>query len=90
MKSIEQNVPVVLFILQFTVVLTFEWVNETLECGNPDESQRLIIYYCAVLLYKVLCQRKRNLHVVQGALSKKKKSTFCPREHSERKASETP
>ena len=38
MKAIEQFFPVVLFVLLYSVVLTFESVNETLECEHSSES----------------------------------------------------
>ena len=38
MKAIEQYVHVVLFIIQFKVVLTFKSVDETLVCDHSNES----------------------------------------------------
>ena len=38
MKAIEQYFPVVLFIMLYKVVLTFESVDEILECDHSDES----------------------------------------------------
>ena len=43
MKATEQYFPVVLFIMLYKVVLTFETVDEILKCNNSSES------YCAVL-----------------------------------------
>ena len=43
MKAIEQYFPVVLFIMLYKVVLTFESVYEILKCNHSNES------YCAVL-----------------------------------------
>ena len=43
MKVTEQYFPVVLFIMLYKVVLTFESVNEILKCDHPNES------YCSVL-----------------------------------------
>ena len=37
-KAIEQYFPVVLFGLLYSVVLTFESVNETLKCCHENES----------------------------------------------------
>ena len=37
-KATEQYFPVVLFIMLWKVVLTFEAVDETLWCGNSNES----------------------------------------------------
>ena len=38
MKAIEQYLPVVLFVLLHSVVLTFESVDETLQCDHSNES----------------------------------------------------
>ena len=38
MKATEQYFPVVLFIMLYKVVLTFESVNEILMCDNSSES----------------------------------------------------
>ena len=38
MKATEQYFPVVLFIMLYTVVLTFESVNEILKCDHSNES----------------------------------------------------
>ena len=38
MKATEQYVPVVLFIVLYKVVLTFESVDEILKCDHLDES----------------------------------------------------
>ncbi len=38
MKTIEQYFHVVLFIMQYKVVLTFKSVTETLVCDNSSES----------------------------------------------------
>ena len=43
MKATEQYFPVVLFIMLYEVVLTFEFVDEILTCDHSNES------YCAVL-----------------------------------------
>ena len=37
-KATEQYFPVVLFIMLYKVVLTFESVDEILKCGNSNES----------------------------------------------------
>ena len=37
-KAIEQYFPMVLFIILYTVILTFEPVNEILKCGYSFES----------------------------------------------------
>ena len=38
MKATEQNFPVVLFIILYKVVLTFESVNEIRKCDHSNES----------------------------------------------------
>ena len=38
MKATEQYFPVVLFIMLYKVVLTFESVDETLKCDHSNES----------------------------------------------------
>ena len=38
MKAIEQYFPVVLFIMLYKVVLTFESVDEILKCDHSNES----------------------------------------------------
>ena len=38
MKAIEQNFPVVLFIMLYKVVLTFESVDKILKCDHSNES----------------------------------------------------
>ena len=43
MKATEQYFPVVLFIMLYKVILTFESVDEILKCDHSNES------YCAVL-----------------------------------------
>ena len=52
MKAVEQNFPVVLFIMLYKVVLTFESVDEILKCDHSNESYRAVlprgaIYYAA-------------------------------------------
>ena len=38
MKAVEQYIPVVLFIMLFKVVLSFESVDEILKCDYSNES----------------------------------------------------
>ena len=45
MRVTEQYFPVVLFIMLYKVVLTFECVDKILKCDHSNES------YCAVLSY---------------------------------------
>ena len=52
MKATEQYFPVVLFIVPYKVVLTFESVDEILKCDHSNESYRAVLscgaVYCAV------------------------------------------
>ena len=43
MKATEQYFPVVLFIMLYKVVLTFESVEEILECDHLKESYRAVL-----------------------------------------------
>ena len=49
MSSIEQQFSVSLFVLLYSVVLTFVSVDETLQCDHSNES------YCAVLSCGTVC-----------------------------------
>jgi len=52
MKATEQYFPVVLFIVLYKVILTFESVDEILKCGRSNESYWAVLscgaVYCAV------------------------------------------
>ena len=52
MKATEQYFPVVLFIMLYKVVLTFESVNEIPKCGHSDESYRAVLS-CGTVYYAV-------------------------------------
>ena len=52
MKATEQYFSVVLFIMLYKVVLTFESVDEILNCDYSNESYRAILS-CAVVYYAV-------------------------------------
>ena len=43
MKATEQYFPVILFIMLYKVVLTFESVNEILRCDYSNESYRAVL-----------------------------------------------
>ena len=47
-KATEQYFPVVLFIVLYKVVLTFESVDETLKCDHSNESYRADLFCGAV------------------------------------------
>ena len=53
MKATEQYFPVVLFILLYKVVLTFESVDEILNCDRSNESYRAVLS-CGAVYYAVL------------------------------------
>ena len=52
MKAIEQYFPVVLFIMLYKVVLTFEPVNEILKRDYLNESYRAVLS-CGTVYYAV-------------------------------------
>ena len=50
MKATEQYFPVVLFIMLYKVVLTFESVDEIINCGHSNESYWEVVSFGAVWL----------------------------------------
>ena len=52
MKATEQYFPVVLFIMLYKVVLTFESVDEILKCDHSSESY-LAVLSCGAVYYAV-------------------------------------
>ena len=52
MKAVEQNFPVVLFIMLYKVVLTFESVDEFLKCDYSNETYRTVLS-CGAVYYAV-------------------------------------
>jgi len=52
MKATEEYVPVVLFIMLYKVVLTFESVDEILKCDHSNESYRAVLS-CGTVCYAV-------------------------------------
>ena len=52
MKGTEQYFPVVLFIMLYKVVLTFESVNEILKCDHSNESYSAV-RSCGAVYYAV-------------------------------------
>jgi len=53
MKATEQYFPVVLFIMLYKVVLTFESVDEILKCDQPNKSYRAVVFCGTVQYYAV-------------------------------------
>ena len=54
MKATEQYFPVVLFIMLYEVVITFESVGETLWCDHSNESYRAALF-CGTVYYTEQC-----------------------------------
>ena len=54
MKATKQYFPVVLFIMLYKVVLTFESVNEMLKCDHFDKSTE---QYFPLVLFQLCCTR---------------------------------
>ena len=52
MKATEQYFPVVLFIMLYKVILTFESVDEILKCDHSNESYRAVLS-CGTVYYAV-------------------------------------
>ena len=52
MKATEQYFPVVLFIMLYKVVLTFESVDEILWCDHSNESYKTLLS-CGTVYYTV-------------------------------------
>ena len=52
MKATEQYFPVVMFIMLYKVVLTFESVDEILKCDHSNESYRAVLS-CDAVYYAV-------------------------------------
>ena len=50
MRATEQYFPVVLFIMLYKVVLTFESVDEILKCDHSNKSYRAVLS-CAAVYY---------------------------------------
>ena len=53
MKATEQYFPVVLFIMLYKVVLTFESGDEILKCDHWDESYWAVVLSCGAVYYAV-------------------------------------
>ena len=55
MVATEQYFPVVLFVMLYKVVLTFESASEILKCDHSSESYWAVLFLwcCLVVLYKV-------------------------------------
>ena len=54
LKATEQYFPVVLFIMLYKVVLTFDSVDEILKCDHSNESYSAVLS-CGTVYYAVQC-----------------------------------
>ena len=61
MKAIGQYFPVVLFIMLYKVVLTFESVDEILKCDHLNESSLPVLSHDAIYFSKSQKMKFRNL-----------------------------
>ena len=61
MKATEQYFPVVLFIMPYQVVLTFESADEILWCDHSNESSPSVLTHDAICLSKFHKMKFRNL-----------------------------
>ena len=55
MKATEQYFPVVLFIMLYKVVLTFESVDEIVKCDHSNESHRAVLS-CGIICFSIFSQ----------------------------------
>ena len=55
MKATEQYFPVVLFIMQYEVVLTFEFVDEILKCDHLSQATERYFPVLLVILLWLRC-----------------------------------
>ena len=64
MKATEQDFPVVLFIMLYKVVLTFESVDEILWCDHSNESYWVVLF-CGTVYYADLSRSDTAYHAEQ-------------------------
>ena len=77
MKAIEQYFPVVLFIMLYKVVLTFEFVDKILKCDHSNESYRTVLSCVAVcMLYKVVLSLESVDKILKSGHSKASEHSF--------------
>ena len=58
MKATEQYFPVVLFIILYKVVLTFESVNEILWCDHSNETSSAVLSHSTIFFFKYIYKMK--------------------------------
>ena len=68
MIATEQHFPVVLFIMLYKMVLTFESVDEILKCDHSNESYWAVLSYGTVLYYTVMCMLDLTVEPVHEIL----------------------
>ena len=66
MKATEQYFPLVLFIMPYKVVLTFEFVDEILKCDHSNEIEQYFPVLLFIMRYKVVATFK----YVEGILNR--------------------
>ena len=66
MKATEQYFPVVLFIMLYKAVLTFESVDEILKCDHSNEIEQYFPVLLFIMRYKVVATFK----YVEGILNR--------------------
>ena len=62
MKSIEVYFAMVLFIMLYKVVLTFESVDETQKCDYSNEIFTAVLF-CGVVCFKIFCKMRYRIFV---------------------------
>ena len=60
MKATEQYFSVVLFIMLYKVIQTFESVYENLKCDHSNESFRAVISFCFTKIQKLYVARLKS------------------------------
>ena len=61
-KATEQHFPVVVFIMLYKVVLTFESVDEMLWCDHSNETSPALLSQCPVF-FSAFCKEKFGIFV---------------------------
>ena len=64
MKTIEQYFPVVLFVMLYKMVLTFESVDEILNCDHSNEGYRTVAS-CDAVYFSIVCKMKLGIIFVK-------------------------
>ena len=67
MKATEQYFPVVLFIMLYKVVLTFEFVDEILKCDHSNESYWAVFF--SLVLFTLCYTRSFSFEFVDKSVT---------------------